>query len=223
MMRPVAETFGAVVDRLQARQPFAVSRWGDGEWAAVLGREGATVDGQSYTAALRADLTGVLLDRPGYWLGMQGFAVRRMGAEITAWLAARQLTFDWIDADLFARASLAGTLQPFVKALQGREVVLVGPARLTTIALFSFAHHVIIPDRECHAMADRIYADILCAIQGRQYPIVLLSAGPTANILIHRLWITNPFLTLIDCGSLWEPYVGLATRTYHARVLERVR
>src|SRR5690606_3358473 len=44
-----------MAERLQASEPFAFSRWGDGEWSAVLGIGTANCDGQAY-APLRDDL-----------------------------------------------------------------------------------------------------------------------------------------------------------------------
>lgn len=218
-MMPAAQTFADVVAKLHAREPFALSRWGDGEWAAVLGKAGATVDGQTYTARLRDDLRAVLMDRPTYWLGMQGFAQRRMGGEIAAWLSAHGLTFVWVDADLFARQSVTGHLQRFIDALRLRNVVFVGPEHLWAVSsLFPVRQYVVIPDHECYDSIDRVLSATRRAMEGRPAPVVLVSAGPAANVLIHRLWTEDQGATLIDCGSLWEPYAGYRTRTYHRLV-----
>jgi hypothetical protein len=50
-------------------------------------------------------------------------------------------------------------------------------------------------------------------------PVVAFSAGMVSNLLIHEL--SGREATLIDFGSVWDPYVGLATRNYHAAILQR--
>src|SRR5512139_2007262 len=126
-------TFAEYVRRIVDHVPFAFSRWGDGEWSAILGRSGATCDGQGYTPQLREDLTAVLVDRPTYDLGLQAFARRRFGGEIEEWLDANGLAPRWVDADVFAHASAAGELGAFTGALAQRAVVVVGPGHLAGI------------------------------------------------------------------------------------------
>lgn len=211
------------VDRLRARQPFALSRWGDGEWTCLLGGRGQTCDGQAYTPQLREDLAAVLEARPSYELGLQGLARRTMSPAIQAWLDARGLAPAWVDADVFAHASVAGELAPFCAALATRLVVLVGPGYLSRLRLFRVSLHIVVPETNCHDQVETLVADTRALLEGLCDPVVLMSAGPTANVLVHRLWTEDPRRTLIDVGSLWEPYLGLCTRRYHQAVARRER
>jgi hypothetical protein len=70
-------TVDVFVDRMRARDPFAFSRWGDGEWNSLFGRtHGHNSDQHRYFADMGADLCRVLLSRPAYMLGIQNLALR---------------------------------------------------------------------------------------------------------------------------------------------------
>ncbi len=211
------------------RIPFAFSRWGDGEWSAVLGRGKCNTDKQFYTPELRADLARVLEDRPAYLLGLQPAAVRLLGAEIAAWLAARGFWPVWDDSDVWHRASKRGDLGSLVKALQGRSVVMVGPARLRALGLFPVAAFVEIPEHGAHGTMTAMRSSLAAALERvGPDPVVALAAGMCANILIHDycghapVAIAPPRTTWIDFGAVWEPYVGVANRTYHKALIERL-
>lgn len=209
--------------------PFAFSRWGDGEWSAVLGKGKCNTDKQFYTPALRADLRGVLEARPSYLLGLQPAAVRLYGVEIAEWLRARDWWPAWDDADVWHRASKRGELGPLVKALRSRRVLIVGPARLRALTLFPCVGVVEIPDQGAHSGMASMRADLAAALD-RLGPdgVVALSAGMCANLLIHdycgtpRVATAPPRTTWIDFGAVWEPYVGVANRTYHKALIERL-
>jgi len=226
---PVARgSFPSYVQRLRERVPFTLSRWGDGEWSAILGMSGANCDGHQYTKRLGQDLGSVLMSRPPYDLGLQQLALRRFGRQITTWLERRHLTFDWVNAETFARHSAADQLQPLIDGLRTRIVILVGPAHLAGLRrLFPVAAHIIVPDVNCHDDVRRVTQESAAslarvtstAIGGA---VLAVSASMSANVIIHRLYVQGfRQHTLVDFGSLWEPYVGRATRSYHRRVLAR--
>ena len=212
-----------LVARIGAGRPFAFSRWGDGEWSCILGHGGSNCDGHPYSKLLRLDLTAVLLARPTYHLGMQAFALRRFGPAIEAWLARRGLGPTWVDADLFAMASWHDELTPLTDALACRAVILAGPDYLSALSLFKIARHIVIPERNCYVATAATLAATDRALRHLPRAVVVISAGMSANILVHRLHAAHPRATLIDVGSLWEPYVGRATRRYHRAVLARLR
>lgn len=213
-----------IVDQLTAGTPVVFSRWGDGEWSAILGKRGQNCDGHAYTAELQRDLTQVLEAKPEYYLGLQNAALRRYGPEIEAWLEARQLDLPWVPSDLWHQASMRDQLESFLEVLRAREVILVGPARLRSLDLpFPLAAFIEIPLVNCHTAADRV-VDLTC-MHAMLHPqaIIALSASMSANVIVHRVHRQYPTTTLLDLGSLWEPYVGVATRAYHHDVRKRLQ
>ena len=213
------------VTSLRARERLVFSRWGDGEWAAILGHGSQNCDGQPYTPDLRRGLMKVLQSRPSYRLGLQGLALRRFGDQIDRWLRHESLTdLAWCDADIFHRASIHDRLSSLIEALRERGVVLVGPARLAGLSSrLRIVAHVVIPDEQAYDSADRwIDQAWRRATHAGPTVVVAVSAGMGGKILVHRLARTLGEHSIVDFGSVWEPYVGHLNRTYHAAVRRRV-
>jgi len=219
--RPITD----YVDALAARRPFAVSRWGDGEWSALLGRSGATCDGQVYSRALRKALTAILESRPTYDLQLGPMALRRFADDVEAWLTRRRLSFAWGDAGMFARASQDGTLMLVQQALQARTILLVGPSGLRRLDpdVLPIAKHIVIPDRNAFDSIDDLTIATVGAVSWCRDPgpVVAISAGPAAKVLVHHVSAAFPAATVIDFGSVWDPYAGRQTRTYHRAIMAR--
>lgn len=219
--RPIGE----YVDALRARRPFAVSRWGDGEWSALLGRSGETCDGARYSAALRRALTDILEARPIYDLQLGPMALRRFAGEVELWLERRRLFFDWGDAGMWARASQDGSLMLLSAALADRTVILIGPDGLRKLPghVLAPVRHIVTPDRDAFDVVDWLTTEGSGAIVWARdrAPVVAVSAGPAAKIVVDRLAAHYPQATIIDFGSVWDPYAGRTTRTYHRAILAR--
>lgn len=218
-------TYPELVDRIGQGRPVAFSRWGDGEWSAILGRPGANCDGQAYTPSLRTALGDVLRRRPTYSLGIQRLARRRMGADIDAWLAQEGLSdLPWTEAGILHTASINAALEPFLEALRARPPILVGPARLARLeSRFPLVDHVVIPDTAAWDVRAQLLREGVEALDCHPGAPVIVSAGMGANVLIDHWVTTHPDRCLIDTGSLWDPYVGVATRRYHAKLIEQLR
>ncbi len=216
-----ADTEDRLRAAFQAKTPISFSRWGDGEWSAILGRGEANCDGQAYTPELRMALAGVLHARPTYLLGLQPLAVRRFGPAMAHWLTRSALWPSWGHADVWVRLSTRGWLQAFVEPLRSRPLLMVGPAHLQ--GLFPTVAQVVVPDVNAVADLPRMQAEIQAAIP-RLGPdgVVMVSAGMGAKILIHEGVRQAPHLSWLDFGSVWEPYVGRANRRYHAEILARL-
>jgi hypothetical protein len=212
-------TTALMAQRLRSPAPWAWSRWGDGEWSAILGRGTANCDGQAYVPALRDDLRRVLLGRPHYLLGLQPLAVDRFGSAIARWLSTHDLDLPWWNADVFHDLSKAGALIDFIEPLRQRTVLLVGPAHLRALTpVLPYADVLEIPDRDAYAALPRLRSQLGAALDRHGSDVVVaLSAGMSAKILIDA-YATRA--TLIDFGSVWEPYVGRANRSYHAPLLQ---
>lgn len=212
--------FNEYVQALNSRVPFAMSRWGDGEWKALLGHQGSTCDGQTYSKALRRALTDVLGSRPTYEVGMSAFAVRRYGDAIERYLQQHGLSFHWTNADVFASASRESRLAPLVAALYARTVILIGPKYLSALKLFPVVSHVVVPEHEAFNEWPSLRRRSLHTVELylTTNPVVAISAGPVAKLLVHALASACPCATVVDFGSVWDPYAGRITRTYHKAI-----
>lgn len=213
---------GEIVQWVITKTPVAYSRWGDGEWNSILGIGKVNHDKQPF-AAVHADLVRVLRDRPSYFLGLQAFAIRRLGDRISEWLEKEKLAFNWRSGQTLAHADINGELGPFIAALKTRSVIMVGPAHLSTLKLFPIKQFVQVKsDGKAHESRGQVFKETLTAARALTEPVVLLSAGMTAKGLVHDLRAKLPNATLLDCGSLWEPYAGVASRSYHPMIIQRL-
>lgn len=209
------------LSRLRDKEPFTFSRWGDGEWKSVLGRQaGQNCDGHYYTADLSQDLAKVLKGRPDYALGIQGLAMRLYGGQIVAWLKNHGLEhLEWSNCDVFHHTVIKGHMPKILGALSGREVLLIGPRHLAGIGsvpnVFKPRGHIIVPDKTAHKDKKRIIQDARGTMSLIKNMVVSVCAGMTAEIIVDALHQTHgKDHTIIDFGSLWDPLMGVKSRYY---------
>ena len=207
------------VDRIAGGPPLTFSRWGDGEWHAVLGRtQGKNCDGHPYTADLGLALRTVLKARPAHPLGMQPLAVRVMGLKIEAFLAANGLhDLDWVNADVFHNASRDGRLDPLVQVLRAKPLLLVGPPHLKAVeGWLGAAGRVEAPARNAFAALGRLEAKSVA--EAAKLPdggVVAVGVGMPAKVLVDTVSVAHGSrLHVVDFGSLWDPYCGVKSRKY---------
>lgn len=218
-LRTVSRDLDWFLSRLRSKEHFSFSRWGDGEWRAILGRKtGFNCDGHYYTAALAQDLMTVLRSKPDYALGMQRLAMRLWGEKIEDWLVESDLQkLEWSNCDVFHRAAINGRMRDMVGTMKNRDVILVGPKHLSGIGKKSFKPrgHVVVPDRVAHEARLSIVRETREMMDRIKNSVVSVCAGMTAEIIVHDLHQTHGLQhTIIDFGSLWDPLVGVNSRSY---------
>lgn len=207
------------VDKLRHDERFSFVRYGNGEWDCILDLFYRTRSGsQRFTPDLRAALIRSLIADRGesYYLALQSTSyLARLGIlpKAETWLSQNGITREWHDGEVFTRASRIGKLYPLIEALKMQRVVVVGPPWLMKLPFAS----VFIPvkSRDCWAQVDALEEQL----RALQNVVVAFSAGPAAKVLIHRLTpVIGKHSWLIDFGSLWDPYCGVRSRTYHRRL-----
>jgi len=212
------ETF---IDNIKNKVPFTFSRWGDGEWSAILNRAGHNCDGHDYFPDMCAALRDVLKDRPSYFLGMQNHAMRNMGDEINSFLNIHKLHLVWHNADLFHHASIKGQFELFMEAIAQRSVVLVGPPSLRHLSLEK--RFVEVPEKNCWLDRKNIHRLVDLSLRNEKEAVVLFCASMASNVLIHDLYkLHGTQHTLLDMGSVFMPYVGIANRSYHKDIIAKL-
>jgi len=205
---------------------FSMARYGDGEFACLLGDSGKNCDGAEYFTDLAEALRTVLRSKPTYYLGMQPLAQNRMGGRINKWLSDEGIDVDWFNADIIHDASIAGKLGELIQALHDRKVICVMPQHLKPFADRLKAPHIVVPDHIAWKFYRTSYTDLIeqIAYTGKD-TVVLYCAGLATEVMIHHVW--NDYgdtVTQIDLGSVLEPYVtGLPTRRYHKQIIDRIR
>jgi len=203
------------VASLQQGRPFSFSRFGDGEWSAILGRDGANCDGHVYFPELGERLRDTIFHPLDYHYAFQPKAMDLDGREIARFIGKHGVQLAWHDADVFHDANLAGGLYPLVEQLRKMDVVVVGASHLKHLKedVFSYVDYVEIPPENCFLKVDEIKEQILDVAQGRSGLVFSLSASMAANVLIHDLYpLIGRDHWMIDFGSLWDIYAGVKSR-----------
>lgn len=208
---------------LNTRHPFSFARYGDGEWKAILGDSGQNCDGHKYFPDLGLQLASIVKSQPEYYMGMQKLAKRLLGRRIDSFIGDTKI--EWINADLFHHASDKGRLKPFFKIFSASPVVVVGPQHLRGLdKYFAVEHFVQVPQKNCWLEFETTLQQVSQILGDKKYHVVLFCSSMMSNVLIDRLYKKNgPHATLLDMGSVFDPYVGLKSRSYHQKILNELR
>lgn len=217
MMHPKPLPLSYFVDRLDRGEPVTYVRYGDGEFSALLGRDGETCDGQPYTRELGMDLLRTLAQPRGYLYALGPRAAQGLGIDVEAFMRRRGLKIDWHDSEVFIDASTRGDLFPLVAALRKRRVLTVGPAHLRKHPAYDAVAFVETPAKDAYRALRRLYLEVMR--EAYKADVICFSAGPVAKILIHDL---SPHLgqshSLLDLGSVFDWYAGVDSRGYMRRM-----
>jgi hypothetical protein len=201
---------------LESDKPFSFARYGNGEWDCALGLGTGTGSGsQVFTDDLREAMRETILNNRGVMMGMQNtryLTKCRLIRPIYTYLHQNEIVYSWYTGDVFHYASKNKEMAPLVNVLRKKKFVMVGPQWLENL---SFVDEVIvIKEKNCWEDVDDIHKEL-----SHYHDCVIgFAAGPTANVLIHRLHGTNQ---LIDFGSVFDVYSGVITRKYHNEITDQ--
>ena len=196
--------------RLDAGENFKFLRFGDGEFHCYLGSD--IVIGKN-----EHDIYPALTNK-----------IRSIVDNLTPWhmnaLQPYSLTIpefqniipdiNWLNADVFHNASEAGELAPFFRSLEKRQVVLVSNWEKRKFnKSWGFLEVV-----SRNSFSD--YEFVMTAISKYGKDVVFLFAASRLSVPV--IYDGPEDCTMIDIGSLLDPYIGRVTRGYHKRMTEEV-
>lgn len=214
-MIPRDTTIHDVAAWIRSGDPFTFTRYGNGEWDLILARGKHTGSrSQVFTESLRQAMRETVIQHGGKKMGVQSLRYLhklRLLQPAEMWLRKHRVKIAWESGNVLHWASQRGELSPFVDALEDADTLFVGPEHIDRIPLDGDV--MVIPSRNCWQQVDSIEEAIR---QHGQNRTVCISAGPAAKVLIHRL--RNEPMQLIDCGSLWDVYCGVVSRSYHKTI-----
>lgn len=207
-------TFDTILHNLKNNVNFSYARYGDGEWNCILQKKpgGQNCDGHQYFDDLGLSLRRILESRPNYYLGLQRLATEQNeGNKEFDWLVALN---KWTDNEIMHRASIKGKMRDFFDAILKRRVILVGNESLKNVP-FKFDVFIEIPGKNCWEVYDNVRQAIAGEIECSD--VILYCASMMSEVLIDAF--SKCDVTQIDCGSVFDPYVGKQTRSYHKNLL----
>jgi hypothetical protein len=104
-------------------------------------------------------------------------------------------------------------LFPFIKQLQKMNVVVVGNKDLRKLDFLKYKHFVEISSPNLHIEEGGIGTAVKDCINflknPPESPVFLISAGVSAAVIIDELHDVTPSAFFIDCGSIWDAFVGV--------------
>lgn len=194
---------------------FAFARISDGGFMCILGHKGVNCDGVVYSPQQAGELIATIKDAQIFH-GITAIAFQATKA--ADWLVEQDIGIQWYDADVMNKASDNGSLFPFIEFLRTQRSMLVGAQHLDSLKGFPITNHVVCHPTHAFEEVDELEDEIGFRIDRHDPSTVLLSAGQGASpTLVRRLHSNYPQLIVIDCGSLWDPYVKVFSRSGHKK------
>lgn len=211
------------VDRLRRKDHFAFVGYSDAEWFCILHVNIGvrTAQGQLLDVVAGDKLLDIIRRRhkdPHFLFAVPecmwtrgDFNTTGISQQIEATLREENiegLEFYERDLVLDELAERAG-LSPWIKQLQGMRTTMIGNRYLSELDFLNVNHFISTPLTDLHLDFGQIKKISAQALQYRRSEVVLVSAGISSAILIDRMYGTRPDCFYIDCGSIWDAFVGI--------------
>ena len=175
------------INKINNKDNFSFTRWGDGEWFCSMGVPGQNCDGHKYFPEMRKSLNTAL----------------------------NNIDLKWVNAGIWEDAALSGQLSPLVKSLESRNFVIVSSDKLKKIDI-KYTDFVSVPPVNCFLDKERIKSDMIKMTEKYDDVVFGLSSSMATNVIVDELYdLIGDKCTMIDFGSIWDPFVGHMGRSYH--------
>jgi hypothetical protein len=200
------------VDKINSNENFKFLRFGDGELLCYAGIRKSIGRGEhDVWANLTHEIRGIMKNlKPDHINGLQPLSLG------IPELAKHIPDYPWHNSDVFHNASMAGQLFPFFNAIDKRNVVIVSTAKTKAVPI-RYNGFIEIRPVNCYHDKDMVLGEL------EKYPantIFLFCASRMSVPVIYHS--SRNDCTMIDLGSLFEPYIGNKTRNYHDRLTPEI-
>lgn len=233
-MRIRNESLNHYLAWLVSGQHFSLVGFSDAEWYCLLGlREGERTGlGQVISGTHGKRLLDVLQRRqhdsrflfaiPACIYSLPGFAE----GQIDWFLGKHGISIEGYERDRITDdLAREAKLYPFIRQLQDMPVVMIGPAPLRGMKPhLRYKRFVEISTPNLHMEAGGIERAVDDAKRYGQPGVYLVSAGVSAAVIIDQLHDDIPSSWFIDCGSIWDAFVGIGgQREWRAKLYSNPR
>ena len=217
------ETYYILKDKLERREPFVYTRFGDGELDLI---EGGVAAGQPYNPNLAADALALLRQTdPGHPGVMNALATHapESGMEGGLFLGWTNPKYDQYKTGMFDNAIALHycavfkphLLRQLFDLIRARKKVLVTTHRGDPTALIGQHDLVLVPENDAYATIDQWYPHLA------EYDLILFAAGAAKCSANLRLLDSGRFVQSIDLGSLLDYALGIPSRTWISMAAEK--
>ena len=218
------------VDRLREGDYFSFAGYSDAEWYCILGiREGDRSGlGQIFSAEHGKRLADVIQRR---WNDPRFlFAIPKCLWElphfckesIDIFLRRRQIQLEAYERDMVTdRLAENADLFPLINQLRRMNTIIIGNKHLRGLneQVFRYGCFIEISSPNLHLEPNGIERAVEQAKAYGQSGVYLVSAGVSAAVIIDQLHDAIPNSFFIDCGSIWDAFVGIGEQREWRRIL----
>ena len=197
-------------NRLDAGENFKFLRFGDGEFHCYLGSDIIIGKNEHEVYPELTNKIRSIVDNlnPSHYNALQPFSLT-----IPSFHSIIP-DINWLNADVFHNASEAGELAPFFRSLQGRDVVLVSsPDKENFNKTWDF---IDVAPRNSFNDYDYVMNEVA------KYSKDTVFLFAASRLSVPVIYDSPEDCTMIDIGSLLDPYIGRVTRGYHKRMTEEI-
>lgn len=237
--------FDRICEKIRLGQHFSLARYGDGEFNAIFGRDGANCDHHPYFPEMGRELARILSSQPPYYLGLHQSA--KIQEETLNWLSFNGYIEEVEESDggvslmpvrrfvpnsVFHDALVGkdknehraiprpGMINGLWNALNERAATtIIAPGYVKDQSVISCGNFIEIPGKDTYLNMTQIWIDI-CKHDLRGC-VVLICASMCAPILVDKLyWAYGDAATFVDFGSVFDPFTPGSpfTRSFHKRI-----
>ena len=223
---------GYYVDRLRQGDYFAIVGYSDAEWFSIIKHQLGNVTGlgQVIDEGTGERLLQVLLRRqkdPNFLFALpkciwedDNFISSATDQKIESTLSMFGIVCQFFERDMvtddLARDS---GLFPFIQELQQKRVVVIGNRYLRELEFLHYSHFVEISCPNLHLKPQGIEEAAKDAKTYGKPAVYLVSAGVSAPLIIDQIYEEIPDSFFMDCGSIWDAFVGIGSQREWRRKL----
>lgn len=209
-VEPSETTYLRMIEMLEKGQNFKFARYGDGELMCMSGKVGQNCDKHQYFPDLGQKLRESVKTKPDYMVGIQPLSVMHLPHLVEQYFSG----FELFNADCIHDASINGKLKLLLDVLEKRHVILVGAPHLAMLPLEMV--HIVTLKKDCWLAYEDVRQQIEFHIDGVLNPVVVLCASMMTEVLIKSF--EDEPITMIDAGSVFDPYCNQPSRSYHFKL-----
>jgi len=197
-----------LTEHLKQNKPFSLSRWGDGELAAMFSNNIINADGVKLDRGLGKQLKAVLRQNNPYYHGLLRIGIKAYSKQ----LELTYKDFQWHNGDKLLHEFLKGKGKPFIEQLRTKRILYVGPNHCRQIPFFDYVDYIEVGSQ---AHKDSKVDSILRSVRKHNIELIGYSAGPASNIWINTIYNElKETATQVDFGSLFDGFLGIRSRSY---------
>lgn len=212
------------IDKINNKEHFSFTRWGDGEWFCTWGMQGQNCDSHRYFPELKDGLYTALKNNKNYYKAIWNVnhgQISRILNPLLKFLKDEKIEINWVNAGIWEDVVLKGGLDDLVKSLEKRNFIIVSNDSLKNLNI-KYTDFISVPTVNCFLDKERIKKDMIEMTKKYDDVVFGMSSSMATNVIVDELYdLIGDKSTMIDFGSIWDPFIGKNTRSYHKDYIKK--